>query len=541
MSENTMTVARAMAECLKAEGVKHVFGYPGAAICPFYDELISSGIEHILVRHEVNAGHAASGYARMTGKAGVCIATSGPGALNLITSIATAYMDSIPIVAITGQVNSDQIGRDVFQEADITGSAEPFVKHSYIVKDPAKICEIIKKAFYIAQTGRPGPVLIDVPADIQNMECEFSYPDRVEIRSYKPTTEGNKLQIKRVADAILKADRPLICAGGGVLSANAREELAALAHKCDIPVINTMMGISNMDMSDPLYFGMLGMHGVKAANYAAAHCDLLILLGARMGDRAVTALQKLENTSVIHIDIDPAEIGKNVEVHTPVVGDIKRILAQLTETAVSEKHTEWTNKLTEIKNEVSEPPVAVPGTVCPKSFIKELNRHIDKNAVIVADVGQNQIWTANNIYLTEGRFMTAGGMGTMGYSLPAAIGAKKAFPERQVVALCGDGSLQMQFMELATAVQHGINVKLIVFVNHFLGMVKELEDRVYGREVAVDITGSPDFGKIAGAYGISAENITDISQAESAITNMLASDKPYLLQVFVDKEVKTII
>ena len=530
-----------MAECLKAEGVKHVFGYPGAAICPFYDELISSGIEHILVRHEVNAGHAASGYARMTGKAGVCIATSGPGALNLITSIATAYMDSIPIVAITGQVNSDQIGRDVFQEADITGSAEPFVKHSYIVKDPAKICEIIKKAFYIAQTGRPGPVLIDVPADIQNMECEFSYPDRVEIRSYKPTTEGNKLQIKRVADAILKADRPLICAGGGVLSANAREELAALAHKCDIPVINTMMGISNMDMSDPLYFGMLGMHGVKAANYAAAHCDLLILLGARMGDRAVTALQKLENTSVIHIDIDPAEIGKNVEVHTPVVGDIKRILAQLTETAVSEKHTEWTNKLTEIKNEVSEPPVAVPGTVCPKSFIKELNRHIDKNAVIVADVGQNQIWTANNIYLTEGRFMTAGGMGTMGYSLPAAIGAKKAFPERQVVALCGDGSLQMQFMELATAVQHGINVKLIVFVNHFLGMVKELEDRVYGREVAVDITGSPDFGKIAGAYGISAENITDISQAESAITNMLASDKPYLLQVFVDKEVKTII
>ena len=290
LSENIMTVARAMVECLKAEGVKHVFGYPGAAICPFYDELISSDIEHILVRHEVNGGHAASGYARMTGKAGVCIATSGPGALNLITAIATAYMDSIPIVAITGQVNSDQIGRDVFQEADITGSAEPFVKHSYIVKDPKTICDTIKKAFYIAETGRPGPVLIDVPMDVQFMPTEFDYPETVEIRSYRPTTEGNKLQIKRVADDLSTAKKPVICAGGGVFLSDARKELAELAHRCDIPVINTMMGISNMDMTDPLYFGMIGMHGVKPANYAVAHCDLLILLGARMGDRAVFQL-----------------------------------------------------------------------------------------------------------------------------------------------------------------------------------------------------------------------------------------------------------
>ena len=541
MSENIMTVARAMVECLKAEGVKHVFGYPGAAICPFYDELISSDIEHILVRHEVNGGHAASGYARMTGKAGVCIATSGPGALNLITAIATAYMDSIPIVAITGQVNSDQIGRDVFQEADITGSAEPFVKHSYIVKDPSSICDIIKKAFYIAETGRPGPVLIDVPMDVQDMECEFFYPEKVEIRSYKPTTEGNKLQIKRVADAILKADRPLICAGGGVFLSGAKDELKQLVHICNIPVINTMMGLSNIDMSDELYFGMMGMYGVKAANYAVSHCDLLILLGARMGDRAVVALKDLKNTTIIHIDIDPAEIGKNVEVTTPVVGDIKKILTQLLAVIREEKHTEWINELSEIRSSSETVPETRKDAVNPKQFIQTLNSHIEKDAVIVADVGSNQIWTANNIRLTEGRFLTAGGMGTMGYSLPAAIGAKKACPDRQVVALCGDGSMQMQFMELATAVQHGINVKLVVFVNNYLGMVRELQDKLYSRQIAVDITGSPCFDMIAQAYGIKAENVTDISQADQAIRNMLSSDRPYLLQVFVDKEEKSII
>ena len=536
-----MTVARAMVECLKAEGVKHVFGYPGAAICPFYDELITSDIEHILVRHEVNGGHAASGYARVTGKAGVCIATSGPGALNLITAIATAYMDSIPIVAITGQVNSDQIGRDVFQEADITGSAEPFVKHSYIVKDPASICDTIKKAFYIAETGRPGPVLIDVPMDVQLMQTEFLYPEKVEIRSYKPTTEGNKLQIKRVADAIAKAERPVICAGGGVFLSNAKNELAELVHRCDIPVINTMMGISNIDMTDRLYFGMIGMHGVQPANHAVSKCDLLILLGARMGDRAVVALKNNKDMTVIHIDIDPAEIGKNVDVNTPVVGDIRKILCQLLEIVPEMKHTQWVDELDVIRKNRPAAPESKTGTVCPRSFIELLNKQLPKNSIISADVGQNQIWTANNICLTEGRFITAGGMGTMGYSLPAAIGAKKACPERTVVALCGDGSLQMQFMELATAMQHGINVKLVVFVNTSLGMVRELQDRLYSREIAVDLTGSPSFDIIASAYGIKAENVTDISQAESAIKNMLTSDKPYLLQVIVDREERTII
>ena len=384
-------------------------------------------------------------------------------------------------------------------------------------------------------------MLIDVPMDVQLMECEFDYPEKVEIRSYKPTTEGNKLQIKRVADAIAKAERPVICAGGGVFLSNAKNELAELVHRCNIPVINTMMGISNIDMSDELYYGMMGMHGIKPANYAASHCDLLILLGARMGDRAVTALKKLKGASIIHIDIDPAEIGKNVDVNTPVVGDIRRILCQLLEIVPEMKHDEWVAELDRICAEEQPVPVSRVGTVCPKTFIEELNRHIPKDSVIVADVGQNQIWTANNIILTEGRFMTAGGMGTMGYSLPAAIGAKKALPERNVIAMCGDGSLQMQFMELATAIQHGINVKIIVFVNTALGMVRELQEKIYEREIAVDLTGSPSFDIIAKAYGIEAENITDMAQAEKAIKNMLESDRPYLLQVFVDREERTII
>lgn len=542
MSENRMTVAKAMVECLKAEGVKTVFGYPGAAICPFYDELISSGIKHILVRHEVNGGHSASGYARMTNRAGVCIATSGPGATNLITAIATAYMDSIPLVVITGQVNSDQIGRDVFQEADITGSAEPFVKHSFLVKNADEICGVVKKAFYLAETGRKGPVLIDVPMDVQKFECNFDYSKEVDIRSYKPKSEGNKQQIKRVADMIERAEKPVICAGGGVISAGAEKELAEFAHRCGIPVINTMMGLSNIDMSDRLYFGMLGMHGCREANYAVANCDLFILLGARVGDRAVTAIKQLSGVSVIHIDIDAAEIGKNLTVTTPVVGDLKVILGQINETVQEFSHDEWIDELTAVKNEKKVSYKEKKGVVNPKLFMQKLNKYIADDAVIVADVGQNQIWTANNIFLKGGRFMTAGGMGTMGYSLPAAIGAKSAAPDRQVISVCGDGSFQMQFMELATAVQHGINVKVIVMVNNYLGMVREVQEKVYdNRLIAVELSGSPRFDIIASAYGIKAENVSSLEEADNAIQNMLQSDEPYLLQVFVDSLEKTLL
>ncbi len=538
-----LTAAEAMVKCLEAEGIKHVFGYPGAAICPFYDELLKSDIRHILVRHEVNGGHAASGYARMSGKPAVCIATSGPGATNLITAIATAYMDSIPLVVITGQVNSDQIGRDVFQEADITGSAEPFVKHSILVKNPDEICMALKKAFYIAGTGRQGPVLIDVPMDIQKQECDFAYPEKIDMRSYKPRTEGNKLQVKRVVEAISKAERPLVCAGGGIFAADAKEELKAFAEMCDLPVINTMMGLSNIDMSHRLYFGMIGMHGVRAANYAVSHCDLFILLGARVGDRAVTAIQQLNGVPVIHIDIDPAEIGKNLFATTPIVGDLKIILNQLIESSSSLSHAEWVNELAQVRDrETEENRVVVDGVINPKEFIQILNKHIPDDTVVVADVGQNQIWTANNIFLKKGRFLTSGGMGTMGYSIPAAIGAKLSSPASQVIAICGDGSFQMQMMELATAVQHGINVKVVVMVNNYLGMVRELQENHYGnRLVAVDLSGSPRYDVIAEAYGISSATVTDEETAEKAIKAMLESEKPYLLQVMVKDTEKTII
>lgn len=539
-----MTVARAMVKCLEAEQIRHIFGYPGAAICPFYDELLSSEIRHILVRHEVNGGHSASGYARMTGKPAVCVATSGPGATNLITAIATAYMDSIPLVVITGQVNSDQIGRDVFQEADITGSAEPFVKHSFLVKDPEELCIDFKKAFYIAGSGRPGPVLIDIPMDVQKMECEFSYPEKIDIRSYRPKIEGNKLQVKRIADAIEKAERPLICAGGGVFTANAQDELRKICEMCDIPVINTMMGLSSMDMAHRLYFGMLGMHGVPSANYAVANCDLFILLGARVGDRAVTAVKQLSKVDVIHIDIDPAEIGKNLPATTPMVGDLKVILNQLLACAKEQKHIEWIESIAAVKEkaESEKEPVTTEGAVNPKQFIRLLNRRLPEGAVVVADVGQNQIWTANNLFLRSGRFMTAGGMGTMGYSVPAAIGAKLAQPAAEVLAICGDGSFQMQFMELATAVQHGVSVKVIVMVNHYLGMVREVQENVYGnRLIAVSLDGSPRFDKIAEAYGIASETVSDLSEADGAIGRMLSSDQPYLLQVMVKDTEKTIL
>ena len=542
MSKEKITVAKAMVECLQAENIKHIFAYPGAAICPFLDEVYSSDIETILVRHEANSGHSASGYARMTGKPAVCVATSGPGATNLITAIATAYMDSIPIVAITGQVVCDQIGRDAFQEADITGSAEPFVKHSFLVKNAEDIPEVFKKAFYIAGSGRPGPVLIDVPMDVQNTLIEFSYPESVEIRSYKPNITGNKLQVKKAVTALEKAERPLICAGGGVFISNANELMQQLSEICEIPVVSTMMGIGAISTAHENYFGMIGMHGRKIANSALNKCDLLIILGARVGDRAVTTMKAFDNTTVIHIDIDPAEIGKNVPVNIPVVGDVKTILQQFLEIVEPQKHTQWLNTLRSLRSEYEKTDDNKEGYVNPKLLVKEVSRQLPENSVVSADVGQNQIWAANHVSLNGGRFITSGGMGTMGYSVPAAIGAKKAAPEAEVVAMCGDGSFQMQFMELATAMQHNINVKVVVFVNNYLGMVREVQDNKYdSRYAAVDLSGSPDFIKIADAYGIKAENVRDNSQIASAVERMIKSDKPYLLQVFVDPMEKSMI
>ncbi|MBQ8171236.1 MAG: biosynthetic-type acetolactate synthase large subunit [Oscillospiraceae bacterium] len=542
MNTTRMTVAKAMTECLKAEGISTVFGYPGAAICPFYDELYNTDIRHILVRHEVNGGHAASGYARISGKPAVAIATSGPGALNLITAIATAYMDSIPMVIITGQVNTEQIGRDVFQEADITGSAEPFVKHSYLLKNPEDTARVFKEAFYIAGSGRRGPVLIDIPYDVQKAEIDFAYPETIDIRSYRPSTYGNGQQIKRAITAMEQAVRPLICAGGGLFTGDGASLMRRFAEVNDIPVVSTMMGLGAMPTDNPRYYGMLGMHGCKSANYAVNHCDTLILLGARVGDRAISAMEARSDLTVIHIDIDPAEIGKNLAVDIPIVGDLTAVLGQLIEACgVPTEHSAWKNELDAMRSDDKVTP-AKDGYINPKQFMRILDKALPDNSVVVADVGQNQIWAAANITFHGGRFLTSGGMGTMGYSIPAAIGAKAASPDKEVIAICGDGSFQMQMMELATAIQHDINIKVIVMRNNYLGMVRELQEKGYdNRLTAVSLDGSPRYTKIAEAYGIEAALVDSPEAAETAVKQLISSDRPFLIEVSVEEHEKTIL
>ena len=524
--------AEAMVRCLGSEGVKVVFGYPGAAICPFYDELYRSDIHHVLVRHEANAGHEASGYARITGKPAVCVATSGPGATNLLTAIATAYADSIPLICITGQVSTDQIGCDVFQEVDITGAAQPFVKHSYLVKDASQLPRIFKEAFYLAGTGRKGPVLIDVPVDVQNTMIDFEYPETVTMRTYKPTVKGNPMQIKKICEAVENAKRPLICAGGGIFLSGAEKELIKFAEKAKVPAVSTMMGLSLFPTEHPLYLGMLGMHGLKAANRAVSECDTMILIGARVGDRAVKSPTFLaENKQIIHIDIDPAEIGKNIPVDIPLVGDCKTILEELTEKIGEVDHSQWLSELSEIKDDVPKND-ETEGFINPKVFLRKLSDRMPADTVCVADVGQNQIWCCNNYAIKEGgRFMTSGGMGTMGYSVPCGIGAKMAAPEREVVVVCGDGSFQMQMMELATIMQEKIAVKIIVMRNNYLGMVRELQTKGYGdRLIAVDLDGSPDFVALARAYGIESDRVSTMAEAEEKLEKLASSDKPYLLE-----------
>ncbi|MGN0453875.1 MAG: biosynthetic-type acetolactate synthase large subunit [Ruminococcus sp.] len=522
-----------MVKCLEAENVSVVFGYPGAAICPFYDSLYSSDIKHVLVRQEQNAVHAASGYARAKSTVGVCAATSGPGATNLITGIATAYMDSIPIIAITGQVRSDLIGRDVFQEADITGACEPFVKHSYLVNKTEDLPRIFKEAFHIATTGRPGPVLIDIPIDIQQKEIEeFVYPDSVNIVGYKPNTKGHTVQIKRAVELIKKSKRPIIVAGGGVLSSGAKLKLVEFAEKTGIPVLSTMMGIGVMPSEHELYMGMLGTFGKAPANRALHESDLVIVCGARLGDRAVASPDQMgERVKVIHIDIDPAEIGKNVKTTIPIVGDMKNVINNLLDEIGDYKVAkQWSETIKSWKSQLSRAPKTFDGFVEPRSFIGKLSSMLRSKAILVADVGQNQIWCANNFKIREGRFLTTGGMGTMGYSIPAAIGAKFARPSRDVVAVCGDGSFQMSLNELATIVQNDLAVKIIVMKNSRLGMVRELQDNHYGhRHAATILNDAPDIELLAKAYGIKCARASTNEQAEEAAKEMVSSDKAFIL------------
>lgn len=537
--------AEIMVKCLENEDVKLVFGYPGAAICPFYDQLFLSPVRHVLVREEQNAAHAASGYARASGKPGVCVATSGPGATNLITGIATAYMDSIPLIAITGQVNSWLLGRDVFQEADITGACESFTKHSYLVKDAADLPRVFKEAFHIASTGRPGPVLIDVPTDVQNQTVEkFIYPQKADIIGYKPRTQGHAIQIRKAAEAIRQAKRPLICCGGGVVLAGAREELIAFAEKSGIPVVSTMMGLGVVPMDSSLYLGMIGMHGHANANRAMREADLVLLFGARVGDRAVSDPEQVSaRAKIVHVDIDPAEIGKNMAVDIPIVGDIGQVLRSLTAQTDGRAPEAWTDCVRKDKTDYV--PRGVPqngtGFVEPRSFVRTLSAMMEEDAILVADVGQNQIWAANNFNVKEGRFLTSGGLGTMGYALPAAIGAKLAKPRRQVVCICGDGSFQMAMCELGTLCQNRVGVKIILMQNGRLGMVREVQKKLYGgRYAATSLDGEPDFVRLAAAYGIGAALADSNDSAERIAHGMLSAKEPFLLVCRVDPDTPTI-
>ena len=527
-----MTGADAMVKCLEAEGITAVFGYPGVAICPFFDSLYRSEIRTILVRQEQNGGHMASGYARTTRKAAVCVATSGPGATNLITALATAYSDSIPMIAITGQVNSDLLGRDVFQEADIVGSAEPFVKYSYLVRDPREIPRIFKEAFHIASTGRRGPVLIDVPVDVQQKMIEYVPVNEVHIRGYKPTVKGNNLQIRKVIDTLKNAKKPLICVGGGAILAESEHLVKAFADFHKIPVVSTMMGIGTMPNADPLYLGMLGTNGKPHANYAVSECDVFMLVGARVADRAVVKPYKLERraATIIHIDVDPAEIGKNLGTTIPLVGDVSVIFQQLMNCEFESDYSAWNEELQARKAAYVDRRHFHPDFVNPCLFVKTLSSMMEDDAFYTADVGQNQLWSADNYVMKKGRFLTTGGFGTMGYSIPAAIGARAAFPDRQIVAVCGDGSFQMSLMELATMQQWHLPIKFVIMRNGYLGLVREYQHHTYeDRYSGVSLEGSPDFEKLAGAYGIDYFHLADNAHMEETIRAFLDNEKAAMM------------
>lgn len=532
-----MLGADAMVKCLEMEGVEVVFGYPGVAICPFYNSILESKIESVLVRTEQNAAHAASGLTRVTGKVGVCAVTSGPGATNLITGIATAFADSIPMVCITGQVNSELLGSDVFQEADITGAVESFVKYSYLVRNAEDIPRIFKEAFHIANTGRKGPVLIDVPIDVQNAPLKnFSYPEEVKLRTYKPTVKGNIVQIKKVVKQLGSAKRPLICAGGGVLLADAKTQLREFSHKFHIPVVSTMMGIGAMPTDDNMYFGMVGNNGKAYANRAMNECDVLIMVGARVADRAVNQPDNIvNNKTLIHIDVDPAEIGKNVGPHVPLVGDCRVIFEDLMEQEIKGNYEDWYETLDYYQATMQKQREVTEGFVDPAAFITLLSEKLPDDAIYVADVGQNQIWSCGYHIVKQGHFLTSGGMGTMGYSIPAAMGAKYSSPEKEVVAVCGDGSFQMSMMELATMRQHGIRSKVIVLRNNYLGMVRQYQHFTYKDKYSVvDLTGSPDLSAIAAAYDMPYFLVDGQSDMSQMIDEFLAQDKACLMECVID-------
>jgi acetolactate synthase-1/2/3 large subunit len=557
-----MKGAELVIDCLEKEGVDVIFGFPGGAVLDIFHLLNKSDINFVLVRHEQGAAHMADGYARSTGKVGVCIATSGPGATNLVTGIATAYMDSIPIVCITGQVPTPMIGNDAFQEADVTGITRPITKHNYLVKSADALPAVIKEAFYIARSGRPGPVVIDVPKDVQKAKSPKRYPEKHELPGYKPTIEGHVRQVRKVAAAIKEAKRPLVYSGGGVLLSGAWDELREFVHKTGIPITTTLMGLGAFDETEPLSLKMLGMHGTKYANMAVCETDLLIAIGARFDDRITGRLDQFATKAqIVHIDIDPSSISKNIHVDIPVVGDVKHVLERLNEIVEPGDFAEWVKTVAEWKKEYPLRYAQEPdGPVKPQYVIEQACEAVNGAAIVTTDVGQHQMWAAQFFTHRHPRaFCSSGGLGTMGYGFPAAIGAQFGNPDTQVICFAGDGSIQMNVQELATAVDHKLPILVCILDNRYLGMVRQWQRLFYEGNYAhtclaetanrsgkprVDpkLKGkppaySPDFVKLAEAYGavgVRVEKIEDVRPAIEA--GLKETERPVWIDFIVAPE-----
>jgi len=534
-----LTGAQIVFESLIKEGVEVIFGFPGGALLPFYDTLPQyPQLRHILVRHEQGAAHAADGYARATGRVGVCCATSGPGATNLVTGIANAQLDSSPVIAITGQVARPFIGKDAFQEIDITGITVPITKHNYLVLSAAELAMVCKEAFYIATTGRPGPVLIDIPRDVFVERADFHYPAKVNIPGYKPPLRGHPAQIKKAAQLINKAARPVILSGRGVIISGAYEELKELAEKAQIPVVTTLLGISCFPENHMLSLGMLGMHGTAYANLAIDSADLIIAIGMRFDDRATAKVSGFApKAQIIHIDIDPAEIGKNVRVDVPIVGDVKEVLRELNPQVVSQTHVDWIRQAEEWRQEHPLPTDGEGEELVPQYVIRSIYEVTDGNAIIVTGVGQHQMWSAQHFcYKKPNSLISSGGLGTMGFELPAAIGAKVGCPEETVWCVAGDGSFQMNIQELATVAQERTAIKIAIIDNGFLGMVRQWQELFYERRYVATPLMGPDFVKIAEAYGIPGLKVKSRREVIPAIQRAMEHEGPFLLDFVVEPE-----
>ncbi|MBU2540590.1 MAG: biosynthetic-type acetolactate synthase large subunit [Candidatus Omnitrophica bacterium] len=538
MTDKKMTGAQILIEALKKENVEVIFGYPGGSVLPLFDVLYDAPIKFILTRHEQAAAHAADGYARATGKVGVCIVTSGPGATNLTTGLATAFMDSVPVVAITGQVKTHLIGNDAFQEADITGITRPITKHNYLIKDVTHLSRTVREAFYIASSGRPGPVVIDMPSDVQTAKGEFSWKPQADIRGYKPTYVGHRGQIKKAARLIEKSKRPVLYVGGGVIISGASDALGELAERLQIPVTTTLMGMGAFDMNHELSLGMLGMHGTAYANHAIMESDLIIAVGARFDDRVTGRIDMFApHAKVIHIDIDPTSISKNINVDIPIVGDAKNNLGQLLEVIKNADTKDWLKKIKEWKKKYPLTYKKDDDKLRPQYVIEEIYRATKGKAIITTEVGQNQMWAAQWYKYSQPRtFISSGGLGTMGYGFPAAIGAKIGCPGKTVFDIAGDGSIQMNIQELATAVENKVAVKVAILNNGFLGMVRQWQELFFKKRYSYTHMVNPDFVKLAESYGALGICIKKKAQVRPAIKKAIATKGVVFLDFQIEKE-----